>query len=431
MRILPVLALVAWGASGCSEDTPTGVSEGLLPVAPITVEVRIPWEQFASGLDVAGGFGRTSDRGTGLLARDFRGLLTARTLGRWDYLGQSELVPDSTGTLVQDRNLRYVGGRLVVFFDALASTPTTPVTISAHRMLSEFDVRTASWTRAVDSIGAVRAWPEPGAGPATQVSQGVWERSQGDSLVLAVDSASVRAWTDSLAVNRGFRIDVETPDTRLEVRAVQLTYDVVPSVKRDTLLTRTVIPTAQTYIYTPEPGPPASGIRVGGTPGWRSFIHMELPRVLTGPPELCAVLGCPFELRPERVNHAALVLETRPSDPAAFQPTDTVRVDVRSVLAPERLPRSPLASQLAGPRGRVLSAVLFATPQQVSIPITAFVRAQVAGDPADELSQSRTIALLSFLEPASIAFASFAGPNQPGAPFLRLILTSSNSLELP
>jgi hypothetical protein len=259
----------------------------------------------------------------------------------------------------------------------------------------------------------------------------VWDAAQGDSVVLAVDSFAVRAWIDTAAVQRGFRLDMETANSQVEVSRVTLNYDIVPSLKRDSTIVRTVDPLIVTFIYTPRPAAPTGGLRVGGVPAWRSVIHTNVPNLITGPPQVCALLGCPFELTPERINHASLVLETRPSDPLAFQPQDTVFVDVRGVLAPEALPKAPLGAALAGLRGKDISPAAFNAPQQVTIPITSFVRAQLAAPQPGDLPAPRVLSLLSFLEPSSIGFASFAGPGESGAPFLRLIVTNSPAVQLP
>jgi hypothetical protein len=213
-----------------------------------------------------------------------------------------------------------------------------------------------------------------------------------------------------------------------DVADVRLQNDITPSIKRDTTVVRTAQTTVLTFIYTPRPAAPTSGLRIGGAPAWRSVIHTQIPGVLTGPPDLCALVGCPFELTPERINHASLVLQTRPSDPLAFQPQDSVIVDTRAVLAPERLPKAPLGPTLGV---RALAPDLFGTPQQVSIPITGFVRAQIAEDTTGAVPPPRSLALLALPEPPSISFGSFAGPGGVGAPFLRLIVTNSPPVQLP
>jgi hypothetical protein len=427
--MIPWLTLAVGSVLGCAEEIPTGVAEGLLPVEPITIEIRLPWEQFATQLQVFGGFGRPSDIGTGLIANAFRGM-DARTLGHWELLEPTVLVPDSSGTLV-DSPVRIRSGRVVVFFDSLNTRPSQPVTVSANRTRTQWDFRTATWLLAVDSTGARVPWAEPGGGPAIQVSQGVWDPIPSDSLVLPVDSATVHAWTDTLFTERGFRIDMVTPDQRVQVNSALLRYDVVPTVDPDTLITREVLTSDFTFIYTPEPTPPAQGLRVGGAPAFRSIVHMQTPTVLTGPPDVCAALGCPFVLTPERINHASLVLQTRPSNPLAFQPWDSLRVDVRAVLSPEHLPKSPLGPSLAGIQGKALAPALFSTPQLVTIPLTGFVRTQLAGEQPDGLPPPSAVALLAFLEPAAVYFGSFAGPGEAGAPVLRLIVTNAPVVELP
>jgi hypothetical protein len=429
------VAALLWVFAACDEQTPTGASEGLIPVAPITVEVLLPWSQFATGAQVFGGFGLPSDRGIGVLANKYRGTLDARMLGRWDFSALDVLVNDTTGTLTQDTLLRPKDARIVVFFDTIASSPETPVTVSAHRTLVDFwDEKTASWTFAVDSTGDRRPWPTAGGSPAQRVGEGVWDRAtSADSMVLPVDTAAIRAWADTAQAKRGFRLDVETQNVRLEVTSAELRYNLVPSVRPDTTLERAISMTQITFIYNPTPTAPTSGLRVGGVPAWRSVIATQIPTVLNGPASLCAALGCPFALTPERINHASLVLTTRPTNPAAFAPIDSVHLDVRAALAPERLPKSPLGGPLAGLRGKALAAIQFQSSQTVTIPITSFVLQQlgVADDDGDGLPPPRSLALLSYLEPASISFVNFAGPGEAGEPRLRLILTASPVVELP
>jgi hypothetical protein len=431
-RFYPALIALFAALAACEEQTPTGTSEQLLPASPVTVEVLLPWSAFATGHDVFGGFGTTADAEGGLLANRYRGSLDARTLGHFEFQGLDELVTDTTGTLVHDSILKPSDAHIVVFFDTLASSRDTPVTLSAHRTLMDFDPQTTTWTHAVDSSGDRHAWGVPGGGPSQRVGEGVWDRSTtADSMLLPVDTAAIRAWSDTLAANRGFRIDVDTEDVRLEIRSLELRYKLTPSVRPDTTLVRNVVVTDLAFIYTPEPGPPTSGLRVGGIPAWRSVIHTQIPTTLNGPAELCAALGCPFALDEEKINHASLVLTTRPTEPPGFEPLDSVRLDVRAVLAPERLPKSPLGSSLVAFSGRVLAASLFATPSAVSVPVTSFVRTQLAGESDGDVPPPRSLALLSFLEPSTISFVNFAGPGQPGEPRLRLILTASPIVELP
>jgi hypothetical protein len=222
-----------------------------------------------------------------------------------------------------------------------------------------------------------------------------------------------------------------TDGERLDVRNVVLRLDTRPSVHQDTIVVIDAPAEGVTFVYNPVPEPPPDGIRVGGTPAWRTVIELNVPRVLDGPPSLCAQVGCPFVIEPSRVNHASLVLTTALVEPAAFQPSDTVRLDVRPVLAPELLPKSPLGSSFLGVVGAPVAPGAFQEGggRTLSVTLTGLVRALVEADP--DVAPPNHISLLSVQEPLSLAFGSFVGPGVPGAPVLRLIVTAADTVRLP
>ena len=47
-RLLPLFMVATFAA--CENEVPTALDEGLLPVKPVTLEVRLPWSQFATRL---------------------------------------------------------------------------------------------------------------------------------------------------------------------------------------------------------------------------------------------------------------------------------------------------------------------------------------------------------------------------------------------
>ncbi len=429
---LGVAALIAVLLAACEEETPTGVSPQLAPVSLRTLEFRLAWEDFGVGLEVFGGYGTPSELRAGLLANDFEGVLDARTLIRYENLRQLASVRDTTGTLVGDSAFAFEKGRLGLVFDPHASTNDGLVTVSVHRITEPWHTGSATWLSAVDTIGELVPWEEPGGGAVEFISEAVWDPAEGDSLFLSVDSATLEALADLEGGNHGLRLDVESEGVRLDLSNVALDFDVNPSVNPDTVLTLTADALEVTVLYTPPVDPPEDGVRVGGVPAWRSFFEIDLPRVLEGPPELCAVLGCPFELEADRISRASLILSPRPSEPA-FQPTDTVLLDVRPVLAPEKLPKSPLGETLIGPGGQIVPPFAFGveSSSEVALPITSFVRGLI--DPeTDEGERGRgSLALLAAFEPFSVSFASFWGPGTPRAPSLRLLVTVADPVELP
>ena len=97
-----------------------------------------------------------------------------------------------------------------------------------------------------------------------------------------------------------------------------------------------------------------------------------MPTLINGPPELCAAVGCPVSLDAAEVNYAAIVFRSRRTE-VAFQPTDTIGVDVRPVLQRGSLPKAPLGNSLLGSLGKRVGPDLFGDGERalVEVPITS------------------------------------------------------------
>ncbi len=117
----------------------------------------------------------------------------------------------------------------------------------------------------------------------------------------------------------------------------------------------------------------------------------------------------------------------------AFQPTDSVGLDVRPVLLRSALPKSPLGNSLIGLPGFRVSPGAFGAEEgtEIEIPVTGFIRSLLLGVTPEGGEPSNTLALLSVVEPVSIAFASFQGPGTEGAPILKLVVTVGEEVQLP
>lgn len=419
--------------AACSEQTPTALTGDALPGEPVTVAIELPWEEFASDLVVIGGYGAPSELGTGVLANAFAGTLNARTLVRFGAYPQSASVRDTTGTVVTDTDLTVTGGRVVAIFNRRSSIVSGPVTLTLGAMQEPWDRSSADWVHAVDSVDFELPWSQLGGGAVVPLDTAVWTPTAGDTLFFALDSAEVAAWSDDAENVHGGRIDLITEGHRLAVSSVGLQLEVQPSVNPDTTIFVDVADRAVTFIYDPEPAPPADGMRVGGVPAWRTIFDLDVPTQLSGPPALCDAVGCPVTLDPGEISYAALVLRTRAAEDA-FQPGDTVGIDAREVLSREALPKAPLGASVFGTSGRRFPAALFRADAgtEVEIPITSFVRNLLEGvDPETQIPYPNTLALLSIFEPRTIGYASFYGPGGPDAPMLKLIVTVGPSVELP
>lgn len=424
---------MAIALAACEEQTPTSVRVAPLPPEPVTVEVLLPWSEFASNLAVFGGYGRPDDVDEAIVAKSYAGTLDARMLVRFGGYPAAVSVRDSAGTLRTDANISYYAGYVVAKLDVGATTTAGPVTLALGATEVAWHAGSATWTSAVDTVGDRRPWPEPGAGPVTLLTTRDWSIADGDSIQFFVDSATVAAWGVATDSTRGARIELLTDGPRMRVETIRLRLNARSSINPDTALLVTAQTFAATFVYTPDaPAPPAGTMRVGGAPAWRTIFDVDVPGRVTGPPELCAAVGCPFELGPQHVNHASLLLRSRRTEDA-FQPTDTVALDVRAVLSRAAMPKSPLGlSLLSSPLGQLVPPGPFGPLEGtlVEVPVTAFVKAYLAGPDPSGRPTPRTLALLAAGEPEGFTFASFFGPG-PNEPVLKLILTVSPPMELP
>jgi hypothetical protein len=412
----------------CSEISPTGV----VLEEPVTVEIRIPWDEFGSNFMVYVGGGAPIDLGVGIVAHQLGDSLEARTLASMSEIPTSATVVDTTGTSVTDTLLHVLGGRIVATIDTLSAVSPGPVTLVVGMIETSWDPTTATWSMAIDSlIGLQVPWDRPGAGPVSHAVTTVWVPSE-TTAVFELDSAEVVAWADT-AKARGLRLSALTAGSRLQVTELSIEVDVRPSSNPDTTVVLTAGDSTLTFLYTPAPSSPRGSVRVGGTPSYRTAMRIALPTVLERPAELCAVQGCPFKLTASALNYAAVVLSSEQVEPS-FQPSDSVNLDVRPVLDPAALPKAPLgASLITNSTGKRVAASLFSIDEgtEVEIPITSLARTLLEPDTTSRFPTPTTVALVSTYEPVSFYYASFLGPGSARPPELKLIVTISRAIELP
>lgn len=425
--------LLFLGLVSCADRTPTSVDANLIPAQPATVEIRLPWSQFGSQFAVYGGYGYAYQLGTGVVASTFGGL-EARTVAEFQGFATDALVKDSVGTLITDTAVSVVGGRVVATFDTATSIVPGKLTLQVGALQQKWDPVSVNWNMAVDTTGDHEPWTQPGGGKIVPLTTATWDPNSGDSVVFTIDSAVVANLGDTTNLTNGIVITSVTPDTRLHITKLSASLVAKTKINVDTTLYLTSSLAHMTFMYSPQPPPPSGEVRVGGVPAWRTVMHINVPDHLDSLPVLCAVVTCPMKLKAGDVNYAAIVLHTDFSDPA-FQPTDSVGLDVRRVLSPAALPKAPLStSLLASSTGFRIPSFYFNRPggTDVEIPITGFVQNILASDTTSAgLPLSHVLALLSANEPLSISYATFQGPTQAHPPVLRLIVTSSKAVVLP
>jgi hypothetical protein len=422
------MALVS--AVACQERSPTALDDTQLPDAPLSVQVELPWSAFGSDFTVLGGYSSPADVAQPVIAHTYDGALESRALLRFGLFPQFARVLDPDGAPVSDDSITYVSGIVVLYIDTLTSVYGGPVGLTLSTLQEEWDARTVTWTAAVDSLNDQRLWTEPGAGPATLAATATWDPGFADSVTLVMDSTAINRWADLDDRTRGARVEATTDGVLLRVNRARLRVNVRASVNPDTLAQDTVRWLERTFVYDPAP-PAPGGIRVGGAPAWRSLMRVAIPP-LTGPAELCAAVTCPFTPDAGEISYAGLELTTRATE-TGFVPFDSLRVDVRSVLSPERLPKSPLGPSESGVLGTGVAPEAFGVlaGSLVDVPVTSFIRQLLGGPDSYGRAPPSMLALLSAFEPLSVAFGSFYGPGDPQEPVLRLVITVGNAQVRP
>jgi hypothetical protein len=430
--IAALLVSAVFGVIACQETSPTSVDGELIPVGPATVEVILPWSAFGSSVETFDGFGSPDDLIAQVVAEDYRGTLDSRALIQFSTFPRAASVQDSLGETRADSSLTYLDGYAVARLDTIRSRADGPVSFSLNVFDQDWHSPSATWDLRVDTVLDQQPWAEPGAGPATQLSTGVWDPEVSDSVIFPLDSAAIQIFDDSSGVAQvSARVDMVTPGAFVELVDIDLRVNVRPSINEDTLVVLSALPQRRTFVYSPIPEPEEADILVGGAPAWRTVLTLDMPTELDGPASLCAQVNCPFALTPERLNYAAIILTSETTEPEAFQPTDTLLLDARPVLAAERLPKAPLGPSFLGLAGRALSPDAFgpAAGREFPIVVTDFIASLVDEDvPVDGVP--RELSLLSLLEPFSVSYATFVGPGAPGEPALRLILTAIDTVDI-
>ena len=424
---LAAVAVLVAGA--CGYETPTAVEGLTFPVTVVTSEVSLSYDQFATGVQVFGGFGRASDVAVPLVATEFgEEGLEARTLVRFGPIPRSASIRDTTGTTVTDPNVTLIGGRAVLRFDTLAA-PSEPVTLSASLISERWHPRSATFVHAVDTLGEQVPWAHPGGGDATPIATAVWDPAESDSAFFVVDTLTIRTW-DTQDEARGMMVRMVTPGARVKVRSANLVMDALPSIRSDTMITTDTFSEHLTFIYDPVPSLPEGALQIGGAPAWRTVFQVQLPASLPVQGEACPSGGCTIPLTADGITQAALVLTPGLND-ASLRPTETLFVDARPIPSPEHLPRAPLGNSIQVPVLQVPPEIFAGGEGPVlEIPITSFVKDLARGVTEDSVPAPNTVALLAAIEPQSFELMRFLGPDTSSPPLLRILVSQLSGMSM-
>jgi hypothetical protein len=426
----------ALSVPGCSTTIPTSDDGSEIPIDVETVEVRLPFSEWGSDFRTFSGFGSPADLAISILAHQWEGELESRALLRFEGPAAINVRPPGGGALVLDSAYAVVGGRITFKFDTLTMRGPPPYGITVGAVQTSWHPRTATWELAVDTLGNTSAWAEPGGGPARPVVAGQWEpfvpdTTQIDTISFVLDSLTAAELVQADRPDRGLILAGTTEQSRIELLGADLVLTARPSIRADTVVEFPALATQSTFIYTPAAVSAGGLVVVGGVPASRATFRLSIPETVDPPASVCARIECPLRLDPDELVFAGVSFHSRAPASPAHQPLDTTFVELRPVLDPERLPRSPLGFpvHLFLPS---LPPSFFTTETEtrVELGITSYLRTLLADSLSAE-ERSATLALVENPEPAGFDLASFYGPGGDLEPSLRLIMTLSGEIPLP
>lgn len=427
-----VLASGLLALAACTDEVPTSTNPDLIPISVETFETILDFDAFGTGVRVDGGYGSPSTLQTRRIVLSEDESLEIRSLLRFASApGAINVFPPGESQSRADSAATPVGGRVLITFDSLGIDGLPPFRLEAATPTRPWDFRTASWTHAVDTISGVVPWDEPG-GDLEPIGVLDWNPLDIGRVTFEMDSLTAAEWADGDNLARGLMLSVGTPDSRLRIASANFELDMRSSINPDTVVTVTAPIVQSTMLISDQPDADDGRMLVGGAPAFRSTFRIELPDSVDATGAICAgAPTCRIPLTSDRIIFASLGLRSIPTEPPAMAPTDSLVLDLRPVLAPERLPRSPLGTTLL-PQGRFVGPEIFLEGGEtfIEIPVTSIVRRIADWVPGGDPPPS-TLSLISASEPSGIGVATFGRIGTPNAPVLRLILTSSETVTIP
>jgi hypothetical protein len=410
--------------SACTDEAPTEVGDDLLPGDEVrTFEVILQPAEYSTYDTTFSGYAGVRNAAFTVLANDFQNVLDANTLLRFAQPPNVITVRNAAGNAVIDSTPSFFAGRLVLRVDTTASESNPPLQIRGFETAEAWDA-SATWTLRIDTGNVELPWTTPGGTRGPQLDTATWVA--GDTIVLDVDSQTVARWSDTTNVARGALIVAETNNTRIRFSSAVLRVSARSDLDPDTVVNVDLPAAVSGFVFNPSP-PPATELRVGGVPTWRTMVGIrEDLATLTFP---CpGQANCQVRLDRAHINRAELLLQPAAA-PAGFIPEDTTLLQVRTLLVSPGVPlqRSPIGVEICGNSlacvltGRIAPELFAQTPatQPVALDITNYIIALVDEEIADAERPPFALTVLTASEPVIFGFATFAQ-----GPRLRLVLTA-------
>ncbi|HEX9936317.1 MAG TPA: hypothetical protein VGB15_04320 [Longimicrobium sp.] len=422
LALLPLLA-----AAACKDQTPTLTGDPFFPGGsrPVTLEVIVPAGQFLQPLGVFQGYESARTLGQVVIANQYQGALNANALQ--DYDVPDTLTYSQSGTTRTDAAFSIRSARLVIAVDSLGSLRGTPTTIQLYRVAQAFDSVSATWELAVDTGAVEKPWTQPGGTRGALLGAAGYVHPGSDTVVIALDTAVARALQPDSAT--GVLLTTAQAGTRLQIASTVLRLDLKPSnAERDTTITVNVQPTANFFVFTPQPALPAGSFAAGGVLAARSLFGVDFDQPLPGcaPPATCPTV----RLRDVELNRVSLLMKPQ-APPAGFDPLRPLLLTLWTITEPELGRRAPLGHLALDPlvAGRPETQYVVFTPGDTLVELPLTLQAQ---DAVNRDTLQLDFALLGESPPVGLgASRTFGMARFDALPRLRFVYTLQTRPELP
>ncbi len=417
-RILGIglgLALLTGVVAGCGDEDPTEVGSELVGEVLRTVEVVYDASEFLQRDTTYDAIGELNEAPFGIVADSFADELDAKVLFRIDRPVRVTY-QDTAGDTQIDSLVAIRGGTLTVLVDTLFQ-PSEPVDLEVVELTEDWDPFTVSWDLRSDTGAVAVPWTQPGGSTGATMATATW--TEGDTILIPIDSATASVWHDTLGAFRGGALQMATAGSRMRIRAVDFAFDVVP-VDTDTVLSAGGL-IQQITIASPDTTDPGTGLRVGGLPVWRSMLRFvplgDLAVPCDNEPTTCTI-----PLSEVTVNTANLILRTEPVGGRRIE--RPIRLEARAALEGGGIPlvRLPL-SRPFGRRedSRAVAAFEPTAAVEARVPVTDYVQRNVS--PPEGEDPLLWLALTAEGEKTVFGYGQFQGFSSAAPPSLQLVVT--------
>jgi hypothetical protein len=407
--------------AACGDEQPLGIGSELLPEQALrSFEVILEPEQFLLRDTAFALYGDVAEADFTLLARDFEGALNAHGFARFQ-LPAAIAVTDTLGVARVDSTPRFVRGEVVLQLDSLDENTVGNFRVALQTIAEAWDPDSANWEFRRTGV----RWSTPGGTPGILVDTALIGR---DSVVLQVDSMTMRAWADTSNGARGARLTLLDPNSRLRSAHPQLRVYARSRFKPDT--TFMVISQAPLAKFDYRPRLPATSGNpwVSGLPAWRTFLQFrpDLEDL-----DISCGAGCILPLGATSITRAELMLQPV-VQPAGFSLEKELQpAAYNALVAPEfPLERTPVGSPIGTVEGGLAPDRFAAGAAPAYLVVTDFVQRAV-GDTVASSAGGSGVPQTDWLVILPINTATFGIGTFAPSPRLRLVLSVAREIQLP